>query len=74
MKWSILEISIYSFNLSFKELRMINRNSWAYMVGRGVGRVFLIGIGYLIGKKLWKQKPIDQFPEKPKPKPPASPK
>ena len=46
---------------------MVNRNSWAYKVGRGAGRLFLIGVGVLIGKKLWKRKPIDHFPKKIKP-------
>ena len=44
---------------------MVNRNSWAYTLGRGAARLTLIGIGYLIGKKIWKQKPIDEhFPTK----------
>jgi hypothetical protein len=46
---------------------MVNRNSIGYSIGRFVGRVTLIVLGYLgyiIGKK-YGQKPIDKsFPEK----------
>ena len=43
---------------------MINRNSTAYKAGRLVGKHFLIGLGYIMGKR-WGRKPIDKsFPEK----------
>ena len=43
---------------------MINRNSPAYKAGRFVGRVILLGLGYLAGKH-WGRKPIKKsFPEK----------
>lgn len=43
---------------------MVDRNSMAYSVGKFVGRVTLLVLGYIIGKK-YGQKPIDKsFPEK----------
>ena len=43
---------------------MVNRNSKAYIAGRFVGKLLLLGIGYIFGKK-WGQKPIDKgFPKK----------
>ena len=43
---------------------MVNRDSPAYQAGRLVGRLLLIGLGYLIGKR-YGRKPIDKsFPEK----------
>ena len=43
---------------------MVNRESLAYQVGRLVGRVILIGLGFIVGKR-WVRKPIyKSFPEK----------
>lgn len=43
---------------------MVNRQSKSYKVGRLVGKVILIGLGYIVGKS-WGRKPIDKsFPEK----------
>ena len=43
---------------------MVNRDSPAYLAGRVAGRLILIGLGYMIGKR-WGRKPIDKsFPEK----------
>lgn len=43
---------------------MVNRQSPAYAVGRFVGKVILIGLGYVLGKK-WGQKPLHKgFPKK----------
>lgn len=43
---------------------MINRESTAYRIGRFCGKLVLIGLGYLIGKR-WTQRPINKgFPEK----------
>lgn len=43
---------------------MVNRDSLAYKAGRLVGRVILISLGYIVGKR-WGKKPIDKsFPEK----------
>jgi hypothetical protein len=43
---------------------MVNRASPAYATGRFVGRLLLIGLGYVLGKH-WGQRPIDKgFPEK----------
>ena len=43
---------------------MINRDSPAYQTGRVVGRLILIGLGYILGKR-WGRKPIDKsFPQK----------
>ena len=39
---------------------MVNRDSKAYRFGKFCGRVVLIGIGYLIGKR-WGRRPIDDF-------------
>lgn len=42
---------------------MVNRDSPAYKAGRFVGKLFLIGLGYVLGKR-WGRRPIDQgFPE-----------
>jgi len=44
---------------------MVNKDSIAYRAGRLVGRVVLISIGYVLGKR-WGRKPIDKsFPKKP---------
>ena len=48
---------------------MVNRNSWAYSFGRATARLTLIGVGYLVGKRIWKQKPIEKSFPKNKPKP-----
>ena len=43
---------------------MVDRNSPAYKAGRLVGRLILIGLGYIAGKR-WGRKPIDKsFPKK----------
>jgi hypothetical protein len=43
---------------------MVDRNSPAYNAGRFVGKIILIGLGYLLGKR-WGRRPIDKgFPEK----------
>ena len=43
---------------------MVNRNSPAYKTGRFVGRLILIGLGYVLGKR-WGRRPINKgFPEK----------
>ena len=43
---------------------MVNRDSPAYKAGRLVGRLVLIGLGYIAGKR-WNRKPIDKsFPKK----------
>ena len=42
---------------------MINRNSKAYRFGKMVGRLALISLGYLIGKR-WGRRPIDDFRER----------
>ena len=45
---------------------MIDRNSPAYQAGRFVGRLILIGVGYVLGKR-WGRTPIEKvFPEKKK--------
>ena len=44
----------------------MNLDSLAYRAGRLVGKVVLISLGYIMGKR-WKQKPMDKsFPEKDK--------
>lgn len=43
---------------------MINRDSPAYNAGRLAGKLVLLGLVYLLGKR-WGQKPIDKsFPKK----------
>ena len=43
---------------------MVNRDSLPYKAGRIVGRLILIGLGYVVGKH-WGRKPIDKsFPLK----------
>ena len=43
---------------------MVNRDSPAYQAGRIIGRLILIGLGYIVGKR-WGRKLIDRsFPEK----------
>lgn len=43
---------------------MVNKNSTAYQAGRLVGRLVLITLGYIVGKR-WGRKPLDKsFPEK----------
>ena len=42
---------------------MVNKNSTAYRIGRVVGRVGLIVVGFLFGKR-WGRRLIDSFPEK----------
>jgi len=43
---------------------MVNRDSPAYQAGRVAGRLILLGLGYIFGKR-WGRKPIDKsFPEK----------
>jgi hypothetical protein len=43
---------------------IINRDSPVYQAGRVAGRLILIGLGYMLGKR-WGRKPIDKsFPEK----------
>ena len=43
---------------------MINRDSAAYQAGRLIGKILLISVGYIFGKR-WGRKPIDKsFPEK----------
>ena len=43
---------------------MVKRDSPAYQAGRIVGKVILIALGYIVGKR-WGRKPIDKFlPEK----------
>ena len=45
---------------------MVDRSSSAYQAGRIVGKVILVGLGYMLGKR-WGRKPIDKsFPEKKK--------
>jgi len=45
---------------------MVNRDSPVYKAGRIVGRIILVGLGYILGKR-WGRKPIDKsFPEKKK--------
>ena len=45
---------------------MVNRDSPAYQAGRIVGRILLVGLGYILGKP-WGRKPIDKsFPERKK--------
>lgn len=42
----------------------IDRNSPAYRAGRFVGKLILIGVGYVLGKR-WGRRPIDKgFPKK----------
>jgi hypothetical protein len=43
---------------------MVDRNSGSYKVGKFVGRVGLIFLGYLLGKR-WGRRPINDFPQKP---------
>lgn len=44
---------------------MIDRNSKGYAFGKFLGRVTILIVGYIFGKK-WGQKPIDKgFPKKP---------
>jgi hypothetical protein len=38
---------------------MSNRNSFGYAVGKFLGRIAVLGLGYILGKK-WGQKPIDK--------------
>ena len=43
---------------------MVNRESPAYVTGRFVAKLLLIGLGYVLGKN-WGRRPIDKgFPEK----------
>lgn len=43
---------------------MVDRNSLAYKTGRFAGRLLLMGLGYIVGKR-WGRKPIHKsFPEK----------
>jgi len=42
---------------------MVNRNSKAYRTGRLIGRLGLIVLGYLLGKR-WGRRPLDEFPKK----------
>jgi hypothetical protein len=43
---------------------MIDRSSPAYRAGRFVGRLVLIGLGYMLGKR-WGRRPLEKgFPEK----------
>jgi hypothetical protein len=43
---------------------MVNRESPSCVAGRIVGRLILIGLGYVLGKH-WGRKPIDKgFPKK----------
>ena len=45
---------------------MVNRNSLAYKAGRVIGKIILIGLGYVIGKR-WGRKPMKKsFPKKKK--------
>ena len=42
---------------------MVNRDSPAYAAGRFVGKIILIGLGYIVGKR-WVRRPINKgFPE-----------
>ena len=42
---------------------MVNRNSRAYKTGRFVGKLVVLGLGYIFGKR-WGRRPIDKgFPE-----------
>lgn len=43
---------------------MVDRDSPAYQAGRVAGRLLLLGLGYILGKR-WGRKPMDKsFPEK----------
>jgi hypothetical protein len=43
---------------------MLNRDSPSYKAGRIVGRLVILGLGYMLGK-YWGRKPIDKsFPKK----------
>jgi len=43
---------------------MVNRDSLTYKVGRGISRIILIELGYILEKRYCKR-PIDKvFPEK----------
>jgi|APDOM4702015248_1054824.scaffolds.fasta_scaffold192730_2 hypothetical protein len=43
---------------------ILNRNSLAYRTGRLAGKIILLGLGYIVGKR-WGRKPIEKgFPEK----------
>lgn len=42
---------------------MINKNSHGYRIGRFIGKITLITIGYLMGKS-WGRRPINDFPKK----------
>ena len=42
----------------------IDRSSFAYRCGRFVGKVLIFAAGALVGKRLWKRRPIDDFPKK----------
>ena len=52
-----------SISQIYKGGQMVNRNSKAYRLGRAVGRIILIAVGYVAGKR-WGRRPIDQFPPK----------
>lgn len=42
---------------------MVNKNSKAYRMGRFVGKIGLIVVGYFCGKK-WGRRPINDFTKK----------
>ena len=49
---------------NYGKIFTVYRESPAYKTGRIVGRLILVGLGYIFGKR-WSRKPIDKsFPEK----------
>jgi hypothetical protein len=42
---------------------MVNRDSTAYRLGRLIGRLGLISVGFLLGKN-WGRRPFNDFPKK----------
>ena len=42
----------------------VDRNSFAYRCGRFVAKVVIFAAGALVGRRLWRRRPLDDFPEK----------
>lgn len=45
-------------------MTMVDRDSFAYRCGRFAAKVVIFAAGALVGKRFWKRRPIDKFPEK----------
>jgi hypothetical protein len=42
----------------------VDRNSTAYKCGRFFAKGVIFVAGLLLGKRLWRRRPLDDFPEK----------